>query len=131
MVARLLAVCLAIGAWPAVAHHPNTVYDHGRPIEVAGVVREFRWTSPHAWVFLDVAADSAASPLAAAPEAVAWAFEGTALSVMVRQGWRSSSLKPGDRVRVLAAPRKDGTRAGKLLSITLTDSGKVLGLGPM
>lgn len=111
---------------PASAHHAATVFDRSKPIVVTGVVREFRWTSPHAWIYLDVPRDTGSPDTAPRDE---WAFEGASISVMVRNGWRSTSLRPGDRVRVLAAPRKDGSRGGEFLSVTLTESGKVLRLG--
>jgi hypothetical protein len=58
-----------------------------------------------------------------------WAFEAASIAVMVRNGWKSVSLHPGDRVRISAAPRKDGMRGGELRSVILTESGKVLRLG--
>jgi hypothetical protein len=101
------------------------VFDRDNPIAVSGVVREFRWTSPHAWIYLEVPR-AESGPGAQIDQ---WAFEGASISVMVRNGWKSNSLHAGDRVRVLAAPRKDGTHGGEFLSVTLTDSGKVLHLG--
>lgn len=125
----------ALFAAVSLAHHGTTVFDHGHPIVINGVVREFRWTSPHAWILLDApAASTAAAPAPAAAReapgaaAVPWAFEGASITVMVRNGWKSSSLHAGDHVSVVAAPRRDGTRTGEFLSVTLTDSGKVLRL---
>jgi hypothetical protein len=123
---QLCIVAGLVGLLPALnAHHAATVFDRSKPIVVTGVVREFRWTSPHAWIYLDVPRDANAGN---APHDE-WAFEGASIAVMVRNGWRNSSLRTGDRVRVLAAPRKDGTRGGEFLSVTITESGKVLRLG--
>jgi hypothetical protein len=133
----ILVAGLSVLAAGAGAHHGTTVFDRSNPIEVTGVVREFRWTSPHAWIFIDVPQVAASNALAApplarqVPDSMQWAFEGAAISVMVRHGWKSGSLRPGDHVKVVAAPRRDGTRTGEFLSVTLTDSGKVLQLaGP-
>ena len=106
----------------AVAHHGTTAFDRSNPIVVSGVVQEFRWTSPHAWIVVDVPA----AGKAADANAGQWAFEGASIVVMVRNGWKSSSLRAGDRVSVLAAPRRDGTHSGEFLRVTLTDSGKLL-----
>jgi hypothetical protein len=120
---------LATGA--AAGHHGTAAYDRDRPITVAGTVREFRWTSPHAWILVDVplaghpSAGTAAQPAASEQ----WAFEGSAISVMVRNGWRSSTLHAGDQVRVLAAPRRDGKHAGEFIAVTLGDSGRTLQAG--
>lgn len=129
--AGLAALTAALCAASAGAHHGTTEFDRGHPVVVNGVVREFRWTSPHAWLFLDVqAAGAAAAPLkdTGAAERRQWAFEGASITVMVRNGWKSSSLRAGDHVSVVAAPRRDGSRVGEFLSVTLTDSGKVLRL---
>jgi hypothetical protein len=111
-------------ALPLHAHHGTTIYDRDKPLVVSGVIREFRWTSPHAWIYLEVPRVAGGARAIAHDE---WAFEGASIAVMVRNGWKSISLRPGDRVRVLAAPRKDGTHGGEFLSVTL-ESGKVLRL---
>jgi hypothetical protein len=118
-----LALLLSLAA-PLHAHHGPTLYDRSQSLEVTGVVREFRWTSPHAWIYVDVPAATGA-----AASTGQWAFEAASIAVMVRNGWKSVSLHPGDRVRISAAPRKDGVRGGELRSVILTDSGKVLRLG--
>jgi len=115
---------LALAPAVALAHHPTGTFDHARPVLIEGVVREFRWTSPHAWLYVDVPADAAAGG------AQSWALEGSSLAVMVRNGWKSGSLRPGDHVRVLVAPRRDGAPGGEFISVTLTESGKVLQLSP-
>lgn len=112
-----MVMACALGG-SALAHHANTEFDRQSRVTVEGVVREFRWTSPHAWLYVDVPRNK--------PMAGEWAFEGASIPSMLRNGWKSSSLKAGDRVRVVSAPRKDGGRGGELLSLTLTDTGKVL-----
>lgn len=127
----LAAAGVFAGANLAGAHHGTSVFDHGRPIVVSGVVREFRWTSPHAWILVDASPGAPAAAAASAArdrEPGQWAFEAASITVMVRNGWKSSSLHPGDHVTVTAAPRRDGSHSGELLSVTLADSGKVLRL---
>jgi Family of unknown function (DUF6152) len=130
MLASLLG-CMVLLARPAIAHHGSTEFDRAKPIVVTGVVREFRWTSPHAWILLDVPAVLASGTGAAAAAADHWAFEGASVAVMVRSGWKSNSLRPGDHVSVMVAPRRDGSRSGEFMSVTLNESGKVLRLVSM
>lgn len=119
--AGLLVLAASMLGGAAVAHHASSEFDHKHTVTVEGVVHEFRWTSPHAWLFVDVPGN--------APAGGRWAFEGASIPALLRNGWKSSSVKAGDRVRVTTAPRRDGGRSGELLSLTLTDSGKVLKAG--
>lgn len=128
-----LTTAALLAAAAAGAHHGTTMFDRGNPIIVSGVVHEFRWTSPHAWIVVDVPATPGAPPANGAAPAKGpaadpgqWSFEGGSIAVMVRNGWKSTSLRAGDRVSVVAAPRRDGTRSGEFLRITLTETGKVL-----
>ena len=48
--------------------------------------------------------------------------------MMARTGWKSTTLKPGDRVTTVVNPLLDGRPNGALVTITLAD-GTVLGPG--
>ena len=52
-------------------------------------------------------------------------------NTLVRDGFRKDSFKPGDKVRVIAAPRRDGT-VGGLFLCARTVEGKwvIFGMGP-
>ena len=45
---------------------------------------------------------------------------------LVRAGWKSSTLKPGDKVSVTLNPIRTGEPGGIFVSVTLAD-GRVLG----
>ena len=47
---------------------------------------------------------------------------------LVQNGWKSTSVKMGDKVKVTARPFMDGQPGGLFVSVTLAD-GKVLGSG--
>ena len=49
----LAAASLYSGA--SLAHHSPIVFDRTRELTIVGVVTEFKWSSPHAWIHLDVA----------------------------------------------------------------------------
>jgi hypothetical protein len=48
--------------------------------------------------------------------------------MLTRAGWKSSTLKPNDKVTVVVNPSKSGAPSGRLVSVTLPD-GRVLGPG--
>lgn len=48
--------------------------------------------------------------------------------MMIRQGWHSHTLHPGDKVAMIVHPILSGAASGSLVSITLA-GGQVLGPG--
>ena len=100
------------------AHHSGVAYDRDREITVRGEVKEWRWSNPHAWLQMYVADDKG--------EAVLWSIESTSPNILVRQGWKRTSLKPGDKVQVVLRPMRDGTPGGSMIRAIL-DDGTVLG----
>jgi hypothetical protein len=95
------------------AHHASNAFDRTKVILVTGTVKEFRWTSPHSWLYLAVPNGKGGDD--------EWALEGGSVSAMVRNGWTSQSLRPGQKVKVLVAPRFDGTNSGEYLSVRFED----------
>jgi hypothetical protein len=120
MRAAIAAAALCLIAGGAGAHHSAAMFDRSRPITVSGTVKEFAWTNPHTWIYMKVPNDAAGED--------EWALEGASVSVLARAGWRNTTLKPGDKIKVLVAPRKDGSHGGEFLSVT-TAEGKVLTFG--
>ena len=57
-----------------------------------------------------------------------WSFECGSPNPLSRLGWKPSTLKPGDKVSIVANPMKDGTHAGLMYTVTFAD-GRVLGPG--
>ena len=106
---------------PALAHHSFAMFDRDRSVTLAGIVKEYEWTNPHVWIHMMVP-DQAGKP-------VEWSFEMQAIAQDTAGGWRSDSVKPGDKVSIDFHPLKDGTRGGQLVAATLAD-GKRLG-GPV
>ena len=106
---------------PALAHHSFAMFDREKAVNISGVVKEYEWTNPHAWVHVMVAG--------AGGKAVEWSFEMQSIAQDTRAGWRADSVKPGDKISVEFHPLKDGTRGGQLMAATLAD-GKRLGPPP-
>lgn len=115
--AALLAAA-ALTAAPAVAHHSPAVFDQTREIELTGVVTEFKWANPHSWIHMDVKNDDGSVDN--------WSIEMNPPTYLVRGGWRSNTIGPGDVVTVRANPLRTNEKSAKFVSITLSD-GRVLG----
>jgi hypothetical protein len=110
---------LALGAHGAAAHHSFAAFDFERNVILTGTVKEFQWTNPHAWIEVLVP-DGA--------EQRQWSIEAGSPNMMARQGWKSRTLKPGDKIALVMHPLRSGDTIGSLVSVTLAD-GTVLGPG--
>jgi hypothetical protein len=116
---NLLAACLALLlAATASAHHSFAMFDQSKQVELKGTVREFQWTNPHAFIHIDVPNQAGGVD--------SWQVELNSPNNLKRQGWKSSSVKPGDQVTLVLNPLKDGTKGGLFVAVTLPD-GSVLG----
>jgi hypothetical protein len=104
-------VAAASGA--AYAHHSFAMFDADSKMTLDGVVTEFQWTNPHAWIMLTVAnTEGRAEP---------WAIELGGPSGLARQGWRPKTLTPGMPVSVTIHPLLDGTDGGQFMALKLSD----------
>jgi hypothetical protein len=113
-----MALALLFHANAGFAHHSFAMFDQARQLSLVGTVREFQWTNPHAFIHLDVPMPAGGSAL--------WVVELNSPNNLKRQGWKSSSLKPGEPVTLVINPLRDGTKGGLFISVTLAD-GTVLG----
>ena len=111
----LFALALATAA---AAHHSFAMFDQSQQVTLKGTVSEFQWTNPHAWIHLDVPNANGVKDT--------WQVELNSPNNLKRQGWKSTSVKPGDQVTLVLNPLKDGSKGGLFVSITLPD-GSVLG----
>ena len=80
------------------------MFDDEHPIDLEGVVQEFRYTNPHSYLLLEVKGPNGGDVL--------WNLEGQAPSILTRDGWSSRSLKPGDQVIVTINPLRSGSPGG-------------------
>ena len=102
---------------PILAHHSAAGIDRSKTVTIAGTVKEFRWANPHSWVDVTVPNDKGASDT--------WSVEMTSPAFLVRAGWKSTTLKPGDKVSVTLRPFRNGDPGGLFVSVTLPD-GRVM-----
>jgi len=102
--AALVGIALTVTNGAAMAHHSFAMFDDEHPIDLEGVVQEFRYTNPHSYLLLEVKGPNGGDVL--------WNLEGQAPSILTRDGWSSRSLKPGDQVIVTINPLRSGSPGG-------------------
>ena len=107
--------CLMAGS--ALAHHSFAMFDRSKETTLVGVVEEFQWTNPHSWIERNVT-----NPDGTVDK---WSIELNSPNNLARQGWHSSSLKPGDKISVVVWPLRSGEKGGLFMSLTFPD-GRVL-----
>jgi hypothetical protein len=109
----LAGIGVAISAISAFAHHSFAMFDASQKTTVAGTVKEFQWTNPHAWIQLMVANGEG--------QLEQWSIEMGGPSGLARQGWVPKTLTPGMNVSVIIHPLRDGAHGGQFLAVKLPD----------
>jgi len=106
---RQLVALLASGAvvatsGVALAHHSFAMFDLNNQIELEGTVQEFKYVNPHSFILLQVRDYDGGSTV--------WNLEGGSPSLLVREGWTRTTLKPGDEITLTVAPLRSGAPGG-------------------
>src|SRR5687768_15544145 len=108
------AALTLVAATPVLAHHSPAAFEPTKTVTISGTVKEFRWQNPHTWI--EVTAPNEKG------QEVLWAFELTSPTYLVRAGWKSNTLKPGDKVTVTGRPLRSGEPGSAIFtSVTLAD----------
>jgi hypothetical protein len=97
-------------AW---AHHSTAMYDFSKSVTLDAVVRSFQWNNPHNYIQVVAANDKG--------EPVEWAVEAGTPATASNMGWSKDTLKPGDHLKLVIAPARDGSHGGTLKTATLAD----------
>lgn len=119
-----LLAASALLSFPVFAHHSTAAFDNENVIRIEGTITQFRWTNPHASIKLEGDASEGPDGL--------WTVEMTAPNILMRQGWKRTSLKVGDKVTMYVNPLKnaitlnDGSQGGLYIGVILAD-GSTLG----
>jgi hypothetical protein len=100
---------LSLLAPSASAHHSFAMFDAKRFVTWKGKVLEYQWTNPHTHIMIEVPANSPDPTLAGK-----WDIEGASPNIMVRQGWKKATFKPGDPITIVGHPMRDGSHGGSL-----------------
>jgi hypothetical protein len=113
----ILVACIATSAF---GHHSAAGIDRTKTVTVEGTVKEFKWANPHSWLDVEVPNSKGGKDL--------WSFEMNPPAYLVRSGWKASSIKVGDKVKVVGRPFMNGDPGGIFVSVTLP-GGQTLAAG--
>src|SRR5689334_17337487 len=109
--------CLLGLSAAAYAHHSMTGFDRSKQTVLVGTVKQFKWANPHSWIEIDV-------PNKDKSGLETWNVEMTAPGILARAGWKSNTVKPGDKVSISVYALSSGEPGGLFVSLTL-ENGQV------
>jgi hypothetical protein len=118
-VATVWAFAFAVYAGVAGAHHSAAQFDFGQRVTVEGIVKDFNVTNPHTWATVELTDEKRGTRDAM--------YEGHSASHFYRAGYERGMVKPGDKIAILIAPRRDGEDGGFIQAFTV--NGKTIGFG--
>jgi len=105
---------LIAAALPAHGHHAFAAeFDASQPVHFTGVVKNMRWTNPHAWILVDVTLEDGTVE--------EWSIEAGTPVVLFRRGFTKESLAPGTEIVIDGYRAKDGSRRANGRDLTLAD----------
>jgi hypothetical protein len=106
--------CIGLGlATSAYAHHSMNGFDRAKTINITGTVKQFKWANPHSWIEVEIVNSKGATETRN--------LEMTAPGILARAGWKSTMLKPGDKVKMGVHPMVNGDIGGQFVSVTFPD----------
>ena len=108
-----LAMLLTLAGTPLFAHHGAADYEKEKTITIKGAVVDYQLINPHTVRVIHGGPEGS--------EPADWRIESVALNMMVRVGWKTNTLKPGDVVTVTGRPNKAGKPAMLLVKMMLPD----------
>ena len=114
---KLALAAVLLAPLPAVAHHSYAMFDMQKTLALEATVVRFKWQNPHAFIELDAAGHGGTER---------WAIEMTSPNNLTQDGWRRTSLKPGDRITLWVHPLRSGARGGSYVGVRLPN-GTTLG----
>ena len=117
LIAASLLSPLAALAVPVQAHHSYSMFDMNKTVVLDATVSQFKWQNPHAFIQVQVPVNGKVEN---------WAIEMTSPNNLVQEGWKRTSLRAGDKVKIWVHPLRSGAKGGSYVGVQLAD-GSTLG----
>ena len=115
---RAVFLVMLATAGSAAAHHSFAMFDMDKNVELQGTVIEYKWANPHVHVVIRVPPGQGVDPSLVG----SWDLEAAgSTTIMGRQGWRRDTLKPGEQIRVVVHPLRDGNKGASLFYMIKPD----------
>jgi Family of unknown function (DUF6152) len=112
----ILAIAAVSIGQPSLAHHSGAMWDSSTTVSLHGTVKQFQWSNPHCFIQLLVPVAGASNG-----DVEEWSIEMASPFQVLQGGWKPSTLKPGDHIRVSVHPARDGSHAGNFVSAVSAD----------
>ena len=117
LLAKLALAGIVLAPVPSLAHHSYSMFDMDKTVAMQATVIRFKWQNPHAFIEIDADAKG---------QKERWAIEMTSPNNLAQEGWKRTSLKPGDKITVWVHPLRSGVRGGSYVGVRLPN-GATLG----
>jgi len=117
----MLAAAILLASVSLLAHHGQAGYNTSGTVTVSGDVTEFQFVNPHSIVNLNVKDEKG--------ETQAWQGELTSPNHLLRAGWTSDTLKPGDKVTMSGFRAKTGANSMWITKISVNGEELKMGAG--
>ena len=116
----IAALAAATVAPLAQAHHSAAVfYFVDKQVTVEGVVKSYTLGNPHARIYMTVKGPNG--------ENQDWMAEGGSRTVLLRNGWTGDEVKPGDHIKIIGNPSRDGSFVVHWQKLVLADAKELWG----
>jgi hypothetical protein len=104
---------LVVGTQAQAHHAVAGVYDLNKEIVLEGTLTKLNFVNPHASLHLAVPnADGTSTE---------WILTTASIQTLTRQGINKSSIKPGESLKIVALPARNGNPAGFIRRLDLGD----------
>jgi hypothetical protein len=119
LLGSLFGAALTLAA-AAYAHHSAAVLYHlDQQVTVEGVVTRFTLGNPHARIYMMVKDANG--------QEAEWMAEGGSRTVLTRNGWTGDEVHPGDVIKIVGNPSRDGSKVVHWQRLLLADGTELWG----